>query len=100
MIHYLFGPTTSTFTAQNLEQSVQSGACIPFGPPDAGAGLLPLGPADNWESVCTRLPEGWRPDVVLLNLAYNVVPAFIWTISVPLVAIAGDAQLLWGFRRK
>jgi hypothetical protein len=41
------------------------------------------------------LPEGWRPDLVLLEPAYGGVPPGLWRAPVLLVAQAADWNLLW-----
>jgi GT2 family glycosyltransferase len=99
MLRFLFGPTTATHAEQHLQGPITSGACVPFGP-EEGAGILAVSPADNWDSFCERLPAGWRPDLVVLNLAYQSVPAWLWSAPVPLVALAADAPLLWHWYRR
>ena len=98
-LRYLFGPTTPAFVAQFLSREVASGACVPFGPEEAG-GVLAPSPADNWDSFCERLPDGWRPDVVVLSLAYQSVPGWLWSAPVPLVVLAADAPLQWHWYRR
>jgi tetratricopeptide (TPR) repeat protein len=97
-LRYLFGPVNRDFADQYLQGPRQAGDCIAFD--HAGAADLAVGFADSWESVCARLPDGWRPDLVVLYLPYATVPAALWSAPVPLVAWAGDWDLLWhGYRR-
>jgi hypothetical protein len=55
---------------------------------------------DNWEGVCGRLPDGWRPDFVVVNLSYTMVPPCLWSAPVPVVGLAGDWNLLWHWYRR
>jgi glycosyltransferase involved in cell wall biosynthesis/Tfp pilus assembly protein PilF len=94
---YLFGPVSATFADHHLHSLSQAGYCRTFGP--EGTDLV-IQPGDTWESLCSRLPEGWRPDFVALYLPYTVVPPCLWTAPVPLVGLAADWNLNWHtFRR-
>src|SRR5262249_35067952 len=55
-----------------------------------------VGPSDSWDDVLARLPDGWRPDGVLLRLAYECVPQALWSAPLPVVGVAEDWNLLWG----
>jgi tetratricopeptide (TPR) repeat protein len=89
---YLFGPVTAGFADQQLHRARQSGDCLAFGPEGAD---LAVASGDSWEAICARLPAGWQPDFVALNLAYTCVPAGLWAAPVPLVGLATDWDLLW-----
>jgi GT2 family glycosyltransferase/Flp pilus assembly protein TadD len=89
---YLFGPVTASF-AEGLQPARASGACRTFGP---GPGVDVLcGPTDSWDDLCSRLPEGWRPDLLVLHLPYTIIPGPLWEAPLPLVAFAPDWNLLW-----
>jgi GT2 family glycosyltransferase/Flp pilus assembly protein TadD len=90
---YLFGPVPAAFAEQNLHGPRRAGTCLAF----AGTeGLdLTVGPSETWESLTDRLPAGWRPDGIVLNLSYASVPAGLWQAPVPLIGLAGDWTLLW-----
>jgi GT2 family glycosyltransferase/tetratricopeptide (TPR) repeat protein len=90
---YLFGPVSPSFADLNLHGLRQDGTCLAF---DGVGGLdVAVGPDETWESLSDRLPAGWRPDFVVLNLAYASVPAGLWQAPVPLLALAPDWNLLW-----
>jgi hypothetical protein len=95
---YLFGPIAADFARKNLCAPRVRGECLAF---DLASGAdLTIAPADTWEQVCTRLPQGWRPHFIVLWLPYAHVPACLWSAPVPLVGLAADWQLLWhGYRR-
>jgi tetratricopeptide (TPR) repeat protein len=93
MMRYLFGPVSSDFSRQYLQRERQTGACLDFDTP--GAADLAVGPGDSWEGLLARLPDGWRPDCIVLYPAYRSVPAWLWSVPVPLVALAPDWNLLW-----
>jgi glycosyltransferase involved in cell wall biosynthesis/predicted Zn-dependent protease len=90
---YLFGPVSHEFAQDQLHTLRQRGDCLAFGASE-GADLT-IGPADSWEAVCARLPEGWRPDFIALYLPYMVIPECLWSAPVPLVGLAPDWQLLF-----
>ena len=95
---YLFGPVTAAFAAEHLAGSRQAGACLAFDA--AGTTDLAIATDDTWETITSRLPAGWQPDFVALNLAYTTIPAGLWQAPVPLVGLAADTNLLWhGYRR-
>ena len=89
---YLFGPVTPTFAEQNLYQARQSGECLAFGyeGPD-----LVIDSEESWESIQGRLPAGWQPDFLVLDLHYTLLPHRLWSAPLPLVGLAGDWNLLW-----
>src|SRR5262249_14968569 len=75
---------------EHLLPECHAGACIPFGHPAP----------DSWEAACAGLPEGWRPDLLVVPLAYQAVPAWVWAAPVPLVGLAADAQDQWHAYRR
>jgi hypothetical protein len=88
---YLFGPVSERFVAQNLERQVQADDCRPFGATPRAA---------SWEAVAAPWPDGWRPDFIVLDLHYTIIPACLWQAPVPLLGLAADWNLLWhGYRR-
>src|SRR5262245_58396692 len=99
MHRYLFGPVPAAFADQNLHPQRQAGACVAFGP--TADMDLTIGLDDTWDGLCGRLPAGWRPDFIVLNLGYATVPAGLWSAPVPLVGLAKDWNLLWhAYRRQ
>ena len=60
--HFLFGPVTQTFAEQNLHEERALGNCLTFGPAP-GVDLV-LNPDDTWDSVATRFPANWHPDMI------------------------------------
>ncbi len=95
---YLFGPVDAAFADQNLHEPRAAGDCLAFNATGAGVDLA-VGPADAWADVEARLPAGWRPDCVILDLGYTTVPAGLWRAPVPLVGLASDWNLLWHWYR-
>jgi glycosyltransferase involved in cell wall biosynthesis len=95
---YLFGPVSPAFADENLGRHRQAGHCLAFDP--EGKTDLAVRADDSWANVCARLPLGWWPDFVVLDLAYNTVPRGLLAAPVPVVGLAGDWNLLWhGYRR-
>jgi GT2 family glycosyltransferase/tetratricopeptide (TPR) repeat protein len=90
---YLFGPAPVEFIDRYLRQDRQAGACLAFN--DVGAGDLVFPPEDTWESLCTRLPTDWRPDLVVVWPRDGIVPASFRSAPVPLVAWAPDWEVHW-----
>jgi hypothetical protein len=95
---YLFGPVSPAFADQFLERQRSDGDCLAF---DVRPGCdLTIGPADSWDDVCARFPDGWRPDFIALFLRYRVLPPCLETAPVPLIGLAGDANLVWHYFRR
>jgi GT2 family glycosyltransferase/Tfp pilus assembly protein PilF len=95
---YLFGPVTTGFTQQTLARQRQAGCCIAFD--ETGAADLAITPTDSWDDVCRRLPADWRPDFIVLNLAYTSIPPCLWSAPIPRIGLAADWTLCWhGCRR-
>jgi GT2 family glycosyltransferase len=92
-LRYLFGPVPAEFANANLLRQRRAGACLTFDA--AGSSDLAVTAADSWEAVCSRLPEGWRPDFMGLWLPYTTIPPCLWSAPVPLVGLAADWTLLW-----
>ncbi len=100
MPRYLFGPVNSTYAAEHLHAARARGDCLAFGyKPEPGLDL-PIHPTDSWADLVSRLPAGWLPDFVVLRLDYATVPFGLWSAPVPLVGLAGDANLLWTSYRR
>ncbi len=94
---YLVGPVTPARAAK-WQAHRDQGRCLAFHA-SAGADVV-LAPTDTWETLLSRLPAGWRPDFIVLDLGYTTVPACFWDVPVPLVALSPDAQLQWYFFRR
>src|SRR5262245_49929213 len=90
-LRYLFGPVSTA--EDNLTQLREMGACLTFG--STGATDLAITPSDCWETIVVRLPLGWFPDRIVLQLAYTTIPPDLWSAPVPLIGLAGDWNLLW-----
>jgi GT2 family glycosyltransferase len=96
-LRYLVGPVTGD-RARHWEADRRAGACRAFNA--EGTADLAVGFNDTWQGLCARLPDGWRPDFVVLYLGYASVPPCLWHAPVPLVALAPDFQLQWHFLRR
>jgi glycosyltransferase involved in cell wall biosynthesis len=96
--HYLFGPVSASFGEQQLLRQRQAGECLIFD--ESGTADVTIGSHDTWESICGRLPDGWRADFVVVNLSYTTIPPCLWSAPVPLVGLAGDWNLLWHWYRR
>jgi glycosyltransferase involved in cell wall biosynthesis/predicted Zn-dependent protease len=97
-LKYLVGPVSAARAEEAWTGPRQAGVCRTF---SARGDLdLAIGPRDSWEDVLARLPDGWRPDVVVLEPAYGCVPPGLWRAPVPLVALAADWNLLWHSYRR
>jgi GT2 family glycosyltransferase/Flp pilus assembly protein TadD len=95
---YLFGPVSRDYADRNLKTFRATGECLAFNA--AGDLDLQIGASDTWDAVCSRLPDGWRPDFLALNLSYTSVPNSLWQAPVPLIGLAGDWSLLWHYYRR
>src|SRR5437660_626985 len=93
MRRYLFGPVSEAFADQSLYQQRLAGQCLAFDA--AGSMDLKIGAGDSWECVTARVPEGWRPEFIVLYLPYTSIPACLWSAPVPIVGLAADWNLLW-----
>jgi hypothetical protein len=92
-LRYLVGPVSARVAADIWQRPRAAGECLIFNA--AGDADLRIGPSDTWDEILGRLPEGWRPDGVVLDLGYTTVPAGLWAAPVPLVGLAKDWNLLW-----
>jgi GT2 family glycosyltransferase/tetratricopeptide (TPR) repeat protein len=90
-LRFLFGPVPPNFPAGNLRPEREAGRCVTFS--WSSGQDLTLREGETWESLCSRLPEGWRPDFVALYLPYARVPGCLWNAPLPLVGLAADGQL-------
>jgi hypothetical protein len=95
-LRYLFGPAAPDHTP-DLADARAAGHCLLVN--GAGADLT-VGPDGTWDDLVARLPPGWRPDFIALDLAYATVPACLWEAPIPLVALAHDWPLLWHHYRR
>src|SRR5438105_4340252 len=89
-LHFLFGPERQP--AQRFPEAVRCGNMAAFSPEQ-------LAKASGWEALLSAGPEGFRPDFLVLDLSYQVVPPWLETVPVPVIGMAGDSGLLWhGYR--
>ena len=88
---FLFGPVSADFAEQNLYTLRQAGQCLAFS--HRTGTDLHITNHETWESLGARLPPGWQPDFLVLNLAYQTIPPAFWQVPVPLIALAPD----WNF---
>jgi glycosyltransferase involved in cell wall biosynthesis/tetratricopeptide (TPR) repeat protein len=95
-LRYLIGPVTAD-RARLWQDARLRNEVVSFGP--SGVDLL-LQPGDRWERILQRLPSGWQPDLLVLDLGSGVVPAWCWDAPLPVVALAPGWPLQWhAFRR-
>jgi hypothetical protein len=97
---YLFGPVSPSYAERFLRRQRAAGDCIAFDVREDAGNDLTIKPGDSWDDVCARLPEGWRPDFIALFLHYSALPACLENPPVPVVGLAGDANLLWHYYRR
>jgi tetratricopeptide (TPR) repeat protein len=88
----LFGPIGPSFVGQVPPHAHQAGECLTFG---TAAADVPLLPDDTWHTLAGRFPPDWGPDLVVLSLARDSVPAFLLSAPVPIVGLATDWARLW-----
>ena len=91
MARFHFGPAPRELADDALPAARAAGACLTFG----RGGDLPAAPGDSWADLTARCPPGWRPDFVVLRLAYTAPPPAVWDAPVPVLGLAGDWNLLW-----
>jgi hypothetical protein len=94
---YLLGPVRADQACQRRADR-EAGRCLAFNA--RGDVDLMVGPGDSWDDVLARLPPGWQPDFVALDLNYTSVPQALWSAPVPLVGLATDWNLLWHHDRR
>src|SRR5262245_16736215 len=94
-LRYLLGPLHPNRAAA-FDAPRREGRCLTFGAADCD---IALRPEETWTDLLLRLPSGWVPDLIVLDLNYSTVPACLWEASLPLVALAPDWQLHWHFLR-
>src|SRR5258708_5985404 len=83
-LRYLIGPLPPG-RAATYQTPRQQGRCLTFGASgDCDVSLLV---EDSWPDLLARLPEGFAPDFIALELSYATVPPCLWNSPVPLVAL-------------
>jgi glycosyltransferase involved in cell wall biosynthesis/tetratricopeptide (TPR) repeat protein len=97
-LRFLFGPVPADLAGQNLYRLRPTGQCLAFDA--AGKADLTVRPTETWAEVCARLPADWRPDFIALYGPFTSIPEGLWAAPLPLVALAGDATLLWHHYRR
>lgn len=97
--HYLFGPASAAFAEQYLSRARQAGDCLTFGYAE-GVDLVLTPAVTSWAELASRLPAGWQPELVILDLASTILPMGLWSAPVPLVGLARDWNLLWHLYRR
>ena len=91
----LIGPVTPAFASNTLSPSVDY---LFFD--TAGKLDRTIAPGETWDDLLRRLPEGWKPDFLVLWLYYTTIPSALWNAPVPIIGLAPDWNLLWhGYRR-
>ena len=98
-LRYLFGTVTGAAPAI-LQADRPAGRCLVFGDGPGVDVVIPAGA--TWPTIEDRLPAGWRPDFLLLDLSVAPIPTWSWTAPVPVVGLApigdaasGPARRLW-----
>jgi tetratricopeptide (TPR) repeat protein len=91
---YLVGPVADRFADEHLGTARRAGTCLAFG----SSGVdVPFHPGETWDQLAARLPGGWAPDVLLLNLGYTALPTGFATVPVPVIGYAPDWPLHWHY---
>src|SRR5260221_3686458 len=96
--HYLYGPVQADFAKENLSAERQTRRCVAFNA--AGDTDLAIGSTDTWKSIRERLPAGWQPEFLVLNLWYTSIPSCLWQTSLPIIGLAVDWNLQWHCYRR
>lgn len=94
---YLYGPVTADH-AESLRKDRQDGVCVTFGP--AAPADLPLAADDNWDAILAHCPTDWRPEFLVVQMEERVVPPWLWSAPVPLIALAPGWQRQWHAYRR
>jgi glycosyltransferase involved in cell wall biosynthesis/Flp pilus assembly protein TadD len=89
----LFTVPSTPFADEFLRQPRCDGVCLCLGAD------VPVQPDDTWDAVAARLPEGWRPDRLVVWLASPGIPDWVWSAPVPVVGLASDWDLLAHYYR-
>ena len=96
-LHYLLGPLLAGQPI-HWQTDRAAGLCVAFD--TKGDCDLTVAAIDSWDDIRRRLPHGWRPDFIALNLGYTSIPPCLWTTPAPLVGLAPDWNLLWHHYRR
>lgn len=89
----LFGPVQQHTTRNLFGNRVSSRRLLTFGF-SPGADLR-VNPSDTWDSLRSRLPDDWQPDLIALYLPYATIPRGLLSAPVPVVGLAGHWNLCW-----
>ncbi len=94
---YLFGPSKAPGPV-SLGADRRAGLCLTVGS-DRDADVF-VSKLDDWDEVAGRLPAGWAPDLVLLDLAAAALPEWIRDVPVPVVGVAPEPSASTGLPRR
>ncbi len=94
---YLIGPASERFAAEHLGPNWREKNILIFGGKGAD---VPFQPGDSWSDLRSRLPDGWAPGALVLNLAYTALPIGFETADVSLIGYAQDWPLHWHYYRQ
>ena len=92
-LRYLLGPVSAHQSWRCWHQPRQQGLCRAFNA--IGDLDVRIAYEDRWEDVLRRLPEGWQPDFLLLELSGTAIPPALWRAPLPLVGLAADWDMQW-----
>jgi hypothetical protein len=90
----LFGPASATFSKHDLGSSADA-ILFDF----EGKHSLTPAPDASWQTIVAQLPDGWEPELLVLNLAYKTIPVELFNVPVPIIGLAPDWNLLWSSYR-
>src|SRR5688500_9949067 len=90
-VRFLFGPERNL--GQRFPLAARDGQAIAFTAEQ-------LWRAPTWEAFAQSLDLDGVPDFLAFDLPYRVLPSWLWSAPVPLVALAGDAPLQWHSYRR
>jgi tetratricopeptide (TPR) repeat protein len=95
--NYLLGPLSADQSSLG-QSALASGHCRIFN--SASHQNLTIAPADSWSSILERVPAGWQPDFLVLNLGGAAIPPALWDTPIPIVGLATDWPLCWHYYRR
>jgi GT2 family glycosyltransferase/tetratricopeptide (TPR) repeat protein len=96
-LRYFFGPLPIDSPVVP-HRDRQSGECLTFGAAP-GADLV-IAPEACWPTIEARVPAGWRPDFILLDLSNGPVPMWPQSTPFPVVGLAHGGDVVSGLARR